>query len=106
MHDRQVRIAAVAVTAPANGVACLACPRPRISVDRFFRRELPNQLWLTDITEHPTREGKVYCAVVLDAFSRRVVGWSISHNPTTDLTTNALGMAIEPRDASRGTVID
>jgi putative transposase len=33
-------------------------------------------------TEHPTREGKVYCAVVLDAFCRRVVGWSISHNPT------------------------
>jgi transposase InsO family protein len=34
-------------------------------VDRVFRRERPNQLWLTDITEHPTREGKVYCAVVL-----------------------------------------
>jgi putative transposase len=48
-------------------------------VDRMFRRERPNQLWLTDITEHPTREGKLYCAVVLDAFSRRVVGWSISH---------------------------
>ena len=43
------------------------------------------ELWLTDITEHPTREGKVYCAVVLDAFSRRVVGWSISHNPTAAL---------------------
>jgi transposase InsO family protein len=49
-------------------------------VDRQFRRSRPNELWLTDITEHPTREGKVYCAVVLDAFSRRVVGWSISHN--------------------------
>jgi transposase InsO family protein len=43
--------------------------------------------------------------VVLDAFSRRVVGWSISHNPTAGLSTNALGMAIEQRDASRGTVI-
>jgi transposase InsO family protein len=74
-------------------------------VDRVFRRERPNELWLTDITEHPTREGKVYCAVVLDAFSRRVVGWSISHNPTAGLTTNALGMAIEQRDAIRGTVI-
>jgi putative transposase len=51
-------------------------------VDRIFVREEPNQLWLTDISEHPTREGKVYCAVVLDAYSRRVVGWSISHNPT------------------------
>jgi putative transposase len=74
-------------------------------VDRRFRRSRPNELWLTDITEHPTREGKIYCAVVLDAFSRRVVGWSISHNPTAALTCNALGMAIEQRDASRGTVI-
>jgi putative transposase len=60
---------------------------------------------VTDITEHPTKEGKVYCAVVLDAFSRRVVGWSISHNPTAGLTTNALGMAIEQREASRGETV-
>ena len=46
-------------------------------VGRQFAREAPDQLWVTDITEHPTREGKVYCAVVLDAYSRRVVGWSI-----------------------------
>ena len=65
-----------------------------------FAASGPTELWLTDITEHPTREGKVYCAVVLDAFSRRVVGWSISHNPTAALTCNALGMAIEQRDAS------
>jgi transposase InsO family protein len=68
-------------------------------VERRFVRERPNQLWLTDVTEHPTREGKVYCAVVLDAFSRRVVDWSISHNPTAALTCNALGMAIEQRAA-------
>ena len=71
----------------------------------MFVRERPNQLWVTDITEHPTREGKVFCAVVLDAFSRRVVGWSISHNPTAGLTTNALGMAIEQRDAYRGKTV-
>src|SRR6266542_2211891 len=74
-------------------------------VDRMFVRERPNQLWVTDITEHPTREGKVYCAVVLDAFSRRVVGWSISHNPTAALTSNALGMAIEQREAARGETV-
>ncbi len=74
-------------------------------VDRMFTRERPNQLWVTDITEHPTREGKVYCAVVLDAFSRRVVGWSISHNPTAALTSNALGMAIEQREAARGETV-
>src|ERR671936_2540261 len=74
-------------------------------VDRQFRRSRPNELWLTDITEHPTREGKVYCAVVLDAFSRRVVGWSISHNPTAALTCNALGMALEQREAARGATV-
>jgi transposase InsO family protein len=74
-------------------------------VDRMFVRDRPNQLWLTDVTEHPTREGKVYCAVVLDAFSRRVVGWSISHNPTAALTCNALGMAIGQREAARGETV-
>ena len=43
-------------------------------VQRKFKRDAPRQLWVTDITEHPTREGKVYCCVVLDAHSRRVVG--------------------------------
>ena len=46
-------------------------------VERSFDRERPNQLWVTDITEHRTRESKLYCCVVLDAHSRRVVGWSI-----------------------------
>ena len=45
--------------------------------DRQFSRSGPNQLAVTDITEHHTREGKLYCAVVLDVYSRRVVGWSI-----------------------------
>jgi putative transposase len=60
-------------------------------VDRRFHREQPDRLWVTDITEHPTREGKVYCAVVLDVFSRRVVGWSIDASPTAALVTNAPG---------------
>ena len=46
-------------------------------VDRNFAAAGPNRLWLTDITEHHTAEGKVYCAAVLDVFSRRIVGWSI-----------------------------
>ena len=64
-------------------------------VNRDFARTEPNRLWLTDITEHRTREGKVYCAVVLDAFSRRVVGWAIDSSQTANLVVNALGMAIE-----------
>jgi transposase InsO family protein len=67
-------------------------------VDRNFARTGPDQLWVTDITEHRTREGKVYCAVVLDVFSRRVVGWSIDSSPTSSLVTSALGMAINNRN--------
>lgn len=74
-------------------------------VDRQFRRDGPNELWVTDITEHPTREGKVYCSVVLDAWSRRVVGWSIDSRPSTALVTNALGMAIQQRRPTPMTVI-
>ena len=73
-------------------------------VERRFGRDEPDRLWVTDITEHPTREGKVYCAVVLDVFSRRVVGWSIDASQTAALVTNALGMAIEGRRPD-GTVI-
>jgi len=74
-------------------------------VGRVFRRDRPNELWLTDITEHPTREGKVYCAVVLDAFSRLVVGWSIDSTQTTTLVLNALGMATQRRQDRDGLVI-
>ena len=70
---------------------------PTDLVERNFARSGPNQLWVTDITEHPTREGKVYCCVVLDTYSRRVVGWSIDASPTAALVTNALGMAIDTR---------
>jgi putative transposase len=60
---------------------------------------------VTDLTEHPTREGKLSCAVVLDSFSRPVVGWSIDATPTAALVTNALGMAIQTRTPPAGAVI-
>ena len=74
-------------------------------VRRDFRRDGPNLLWVTDITEHPTREGKVYCCVVLDAWSRRVVGWAIDSSQRADLATNALGMAIDSRGPAAGGII-
>ena len=74
-------------------------------VERSFEREEPNQLWVTDITEHRTREGKLYCCVVLDTHSRRVVGWSIDATASATLTTNALSMAIENRRPPHGLVI-
>ncbi len=74
-------------------------------VSRQFHRDLPDRLWVTDITEHPTREGKLYRAVVLDVFSRRVVGWSIDSRQETSLVTNALGMTLTNRQPDDKTII-
>lgn len=74
-------------------------------VRREFKRKAPNELWLTDITEHPTREGKVYCCAVLDTFSRKIVGWSIDSTQTTSLVLNALGMATQRRPGRDGLVM-
>jgi len=72
---------------------------------RDFSRDAPNRLWLTDITEHRTREGKLYCCVVLDAYSRRVVGWSIDNRQAASLVMSALGMAVSRRKPRSGSVI-
>lgn len=71
-------------------------------VHRQFTVNAPDRLWLTDITEHPTAEGKIYCAAVMDAYSRRIIGWSIAHHMRTELVLDALGMAIIRRKADRG----
>jgi putative transposase len=84
---------------PSGAVACSDLVR------REFRSDQPNRLWMTDITEHFTREGKVYCCAVLDAHSRRVVGWSIDTSQTAALVTNALGMAITNRRPGAGAVV-
>lgn len=74
-------------------------------VRRRFSAEGPDRLWMTDITEHPTREGKIYCCAVIDAFSRMVVGWSINSRQTGLLVTNALGVALKRRTPSEGGII-
>jgi putative transposase len=60
-------------------------------VERRFDRPPQPSCGVTDSTEHPTREGKAYCWVVLEVFSRRVVGWSIDSHQAIPLGTNALG---------------
>ncbi|MFE2491460.1 IS3 family transposase [Streptomyces mirabilis] len=74
-------------------------------MERNFTRQARDRLRVTDITERPTFEGKVYCAVVLDAFSRRVVGWLIDASPTAALTTNALAVATGNRSPRPGGTI-
>ncbi len=74
-------------------------------VCREFSADGPDRLWLTDITEHPTREGKLYYALVLDAFARKVVGWSIDTRQDAALVTNALSMATSNRNPGSGAIV-
>lgn len=74
-------------------------------VNRNFQAGAANALWLTDITEHPTREGKVYCCVVLDLYSRKAVGWAIDRRCEATLVNDALSMAAGTRVTSSSTVI-
>ena len=69
-------------------------------VDRCFTAEAPNELWLGDITHVATPAGTLYLAVVIDAFSRRVIGWAMRSRETTALVTAALDMATQHRRAA------
>ena len=73
-----------------------ARPAPDL-VDRNFMRRGPNQLWVADITFVPTASGFLYLAVVLDAWSRKIVGWSMANHLRTELVLDALEMAIGQR---------
>ena len=66
-------------------------------VKRCFKAERPNTCWLSDITYIPTREGWLYLAVVLDVYSRAIVGWGMSHTLGGQLACDALAMAISRR---------
>ncbi len=74
-------------------------------VNRAFDPAEPDRLWVMDVTEHPTAEGKIYLAVVLDAFSRRVVGWSIADHNRAELVVDAVQMAIWRRRPPRGQTV-
>jgi len=73
-----------------------ARPAPDL-VDRNFTAERANQLWVADITYIPSAAGFLYLAVVLDAWSRRIVGWAMETHLRTDLVLKALDMAIAQR---------
>jgi putative transposase len=68
-------------------------------VRRDFTADRPNQLWLTDITEHPTGEGKLYLCAIKDVYSNRIVGYSISDRMKSDLAVDALASAVARRGA-------
>jgi putative transposase len=86
-------------TRRAEGVA----PAPDL-VERCFAAEGPDRLWVADITYVPTWVGFLYVAVVLDAFSRRIVGWSMADHLRTELVLDALEMAIWHRQPEPGVI--
>ena len=71
-------------------------PAPDL-VDRKFVATAPNQLWVADITYVPTWVGFLYLAVVLDVYSRRIVGWAMANHLRTELVVDALNMAVGQR---------
>lgn len=72
---------------------------------RQFRADAPNRLWLWDITEHPTSEGKLYVCAIKDVFSNRIVGYSISDRMTSQIAVNALVSAVQRRRDVAGCVV-
>ena len=74
-------------------------------VGREFTAVAPNMLWFTDITEHPTREGKLYLCAVKDACSKRIVGYSIDARMTSALAVDALRNAIAIRDPDATAIV-
>ena len=73
-------------------------------VERRFTAEAPNKLWVTDITYLRTWEGFLYLAVVIDACSRKVVGWAMADHLRTELMLDAVGMAIFTRNPGPGLI--
>lgn len=75
-------------------------PGPAVHDDlvlRNFTADTPNAVWVTDITEHPTGEGKLYCCLIKDLFSNRIVGYSVNERMTKEIAVNALRSAIARR---------
>ena len=77
--------------------------------DDLVRREFsapgPNRVWLSDLTEHPTKEGKLYLCAIKDVWSRRIVGYSISDRMTSQIAVTALDSAVARRGIAGQTVV-
>ena len=78
-------------------------PAPDL-IDRKFAADGPNQLWVADITYIPTTVGFHYLAVVVDVWSRKVVGWSMNSGLATQLVVDALNMALDRRRPGSGVI--
>jgi putative transposase len=82
-----------------------ARPCPLDKVNRQFRAERPNQLWIADFTYVATWQGFVYVAFVIDVYARRIVGWRVSRSSRTDFVLDALEQALWARKPTKGGLI-
>lgn len=73
-------------------------------VQRQFIADEPNKLWVADVTQHETDEGWLFLAVIIDVYSRLVVGWSFAERFTAELVLNALEMALWNRQPAEGVI--
>ena len=89
---------------PMTTVRAQQPPAVEDLVRRQFKAPAPDRLWVADITYVPTGEGYLFLAAVIDAFSRRVVGWSMRGDLRAELVLGALGMALTQRKPARGLV--
>jgi putative transposase len=88
-------------------VTTIRSPEPPAAGDlvrRQFKAPAPDRLWVADITYVPTREGYLFLAAVIDAYSRKVVGWSMRNDLRSELVLDALGMALTQRKPAGGLI--
>jgi putative transposase len=72
-------------------------PCPLDQVNRQFKADQPNQLWVSDLTHIPTWQGWLYVAFIIDVYARRIVGWRVSKTMQTDLVLDALEQTLYDR---------
>ena len=80
-------------------------PCPRDKVNRQFKADRPNQLWVSDFTYVSTWQGWLYVAFVIDVFARRIVGWRVSTSMRTDFVLDALEQALYARQPERDSLV-
>src|ERR671913_218709 len=106
--ERLMREAGISgLVARKRGRTTISVPGVRVAddlVERRFRPEAPNVLWIADLTYLRTWEGWLYLAAVQDAYSRRIVGWSMADHMRSELIVDALQMAVARRRPAPGLI--
>ena len=80
-------------------------PSPCDRVNRVFRAQRPNPLWVADFTDVPSAQGTVYTAFITDVFARKIVGWQVETSMTASLVLQALDQAFSQRRPPAGATL-